>query len=619
MIRSGNTMEMWEEKNWKNLDCNYNAFSDKWEQDLIDMMNIFSLPNAELTLMAISHFYTMNDFVQLGRLDLFTFLNKKKPNQPNELALGEIPNPFKTCFKQMYEEFFGKVEKPEGNIFGEPALVASSITPSPCKNINQEHPCKAYCDWHETFFQWSLIDKKEFLSLMKLSMPQRRLLMPSLSEAEVSLTRKVFGTNDKSSKQKEQKSIASMALVIFCRDNINQDWLGDDIGMTARLCSDFYPTPTDQGICQTKNLNFKNLISFSEEFTETFETNKQKQPSLVQGDRLNAKATFIIETNSGAYNNFIKKNVPKTFSRSGKLALTTNPVEKRQEEMQEVNFQIHPTNELPQLLNDYSKGTKMDSLILKKGQEYFIEVTPSGQIVSADFKSINYEGRNCVLSNELPENSTLKKYSKHNCQYECRVNIAKEKCDCIPWDFPVKSSYDTMECDVFGRTCFSKAIQYATTDANLCPHCKDDCEFMEYPKTRVTEKEMPYFYYSKLPKSIREYFLDANSTIEPLTWFEELRDSLDKMEGKEKTSMKEKKSSSKKRLGQMIIVHVSFASQKVEMNVMDTRYTFSDRLGKLGGTMGLGAQITGATFFAMIHLVVLFCKAIFRWCSQYEH
>ena len=261
--------------------------------------------------MAISHLYTMNDFIQLGRNDLFTFSNENR--EPNELALGEIPKSFKTCFEQMYKEFSGKVEETENDMFGEPKLEVSSIRPSPCKNISQEHPCKAYCDWHETLFHWSLIDKKEFLTLMKLSLPQRRLFMPPFSEAELSLTEKVFGTNDENSKSKEQKNIASMALVIFCRDNINTDWLGDDIGMAARFCSDFYPTPTDQGICQTKNLNFENLISFSEEFTESFETNKQNQSSLVQGKRLNAKATFIVETNS-------KGSVVKTFSRSGKIS-----------------------------------------------------------------------------------------------------------------------------------------------------------------------------------------------------------------------------------------------------------------------------------------------------------
>ena len=83
--------------------------------------------------------------------------------------------------------------------------------------------------------------------------------------------------------------------------------------------------------------------------------------------------------------------------------------------------------------------------------------------------------------------------------------------------------------------------------------------------------------------------------------------------------MKSKKGNYDKRFDQMIIVHENFASQKVEMNVIDTRYTFSDRLGNLGGTIGIGEQVTGASFLTLIHLVVLVFKAIFRWCSQNEH
>ena len=118
---------------------------------------------------------------------------------------------------------------------------------------------------------------------------------------------------------------------------------------------------------------------------------------------------------------------------------------------------------------------------------------------------------------------------------------------------------------------------------------------------------------------MKEYLLDANNTIEPLTWFEELRDAFDDMEGKERTSVEKKRNNFEKRLDQMIIVHVNFASQKVEMNFIDTRYTLSDRLGNLGGTIGIGEQVTGASFLTLVHLVVLLFKAIFRWCSQYEH
>ena len=41
-----------------------------------DIYNIFSLPDNELNLMTISHLYTMNDFGQFGRSDLFSALDK---------------------------------------------------------------------------------------------------------------------------------------------------------------------------------------------------------------------------------------------------------------------------------------------------------------------------------------------------------------------------------------------------------------------------------------------------------------------------------------------------------------------------------------------------------------
>ena len=91
------------------------------------------------------------------------------------------------------------------------------------------------------------------------------------------------------------------------------------------------------------------------------------------------------------------------------------------------------------------------------------------------------------------------------------------------------------------------------------------------------------------------------------------------MEGKEKSSMISKKGAFAARLGEMIVVHVNFASQKVENTFIDARYTFSDKLGKLGGTIGIGEQVTGASFLTLVHLAVLLFKAIFRWCSQYEH
>ena len=86
----------------------------------------------------------------------------------------------------------------------------------------------------------------------------------------------------------------------------------------------------DEGICLTKNLNFKDLIEFSEEFTNSFETNNDEKPLLITGDLFKAEATFIINTNA-------KDQTTKTFSRSGPTS-GFDELHERRKEMGKVFF-----------------------------------------------------------------------------------------------------------------------------------------------------------------------------------------------------------------------------------------------------------------------------------------
>ena len=106
LIRFGSTMEKWEDENWKNPYYSTWPWSDKWERYLIDLTNIFSLPNTELTLMAISHFYTMNDFIQLGRNDLFAFSNEMGTQM--NLLLEKFPNLLRLALKKCMKNFLAK-------------------------------------------------------------------------------------------------------------------------------------------------------------------------------------------------------------------------------------------------------------------------------------------------------------------------------------------------------------------------------------------------------------------------------------------------------------------------------------------------------------------------------
>ena len=390
------------------------------QEELDELHNFFRLPENELNLMTISHLYTMNDFGQFGRSDLFFALNEKY--QTNRLSLGGVPTEFEVCFKQMYDEHYNGSNKNVNtrNTFEQmmqeipPALVRS-----PCANISQNHPCLSYCQWHKKFFVSNTKRREEFLSLMKLSQPQGKLLMPPLLKAELSLAIKVFGVGNNQStvKVKESPNIASVPLVIFCKDRMDQNWAGDDDLGLASYCSDFYPTPTDIGICLTKNLNPNNLVSFTKEFERSFPINEGLKSD--QLDRLQTKATFILDTHAREYIDSYPMET-KVFSRSKKLlsATTTNNMyDRKGKEMKQVFFQIHSTNELPQMIKDSGQDKNMDPITLEAGNEYFVEVTPFGQSVTDQFKLIDQRDRNCLLSTEIVPTSKLKVQTKQNCMY----------------------------------------------------------------------------------------------------------------------------------------------------------------------------------------------------------
>ena len=108
------------------------------------------------------------------------------------------------------------------------------------------------------------------------------------------------------------------------------------------------------------------------------------------------------------------------------------------------------------------------------------------------------------------------------------------------------------------------------------------------------------------PKDFCEYLLDSNGTIvKKNDWFQELSDA--DINSGHKLS---------KFLGDHIVVHINFPADKMEMNVIDIRYTFYDRIAKLGGTLGLCGQITGVSILTIIHLLVLVGKAFCKYWSS---
>ena len=210
-------------------------FERDWYVEVNELFNFFIMPNVTLNLMVISHLYTLNDFGQFGRSDLFSYENKN--------YLGQVPNNFTKCFKFMHQLYYDNEKHTVEENEQETTAIPAFMKPSPCVDITENHPCYDYCKWHGIFFK-KIINPEEFLTLMKLSLPQRKLKMGPMTHVEKNLASILLGPENV---KETSYNMAPVPLVIFCKDRLSQKWQGDDIGMYPKFCSDFYSTPTDQG------------------------------------------------------------------------------------------------------------------------------------------------------------------------------------------------------------------------------------------------------------------------------------------------------------------------------------------------------------------------------------
>ena len=65
----------------------------------------------------------------------------------------------------------------------------------------------------------------------------------------------------------------------------------------------------------------------------------------------------------------------------------------------------------------------------------------------------------------------------------------------------------------------------------------------------------------------------------------------------------------------MIIVKLKFNSPTVDLTVMDSRSTLSDKIAKLGGTFGIWVQLTGCTLLVLINVFIIAIKMGFKICN----
>ena len=417
-----------------------------------DLRQLFTLPSQTVSLQEIALMYSIMDFRELRENSW-----GQSPNAPPPLL--DLKTTFADCFAHSASNLFNPLEmKQQSKSFDH---VHINIKTSPCREIDQYPKCLDYCKWHKDYFSKSKFE--DFLTIMRYALPQRKIELEPFLPNEKEMAARLFGINRT---RNLESSFAPSSMTTFCHI-AEKGYIGDDIGLSSPVCNDFFPTPTDYGICLTRNIDLNDIMNVKNTYEQYFELH-----NIVKDAESSSKwseSTFVIFIDS-------LNELSQTYPRNSHVRVKDG----------EIQFQLHQSKEIAKIYLESNYNRLTASMILKANQEYYIDVTPTGQISSVNYKALNLQQRKCHLVHEVSDSSMFKIYTKRNCEYECLVTIAMKECGCIPWDFMANTEIE--QCDVFGRTCFFTVIENATTFSNtLCPGCDNECDFVNYNKVITKE------------------------------------------------------------------------------------------------------------------------------------
>ena len=260
--------------------------------------------------------------------------------------------------------------------------------------------------------------------------------------------------------------------------------------------------------------------------------------------------------------------------------------------------------------------------LLSKGHKTLITVKPIEVHTHPSLKlALDPERRRCRFRNEVPDNMTLfNEYSMAGCFYECKIDYSARKCGCIPWDTPKpgRCTYYHL-CDSAGNACFYDKMQDHGQVEDNC-YCLPDCNSVKFS---YTEKQLPlkvdkectrgmawwlnvnYKRRFQVPNVnwILPLLEKANETGELFDWRNKVK--VPKFEDYCKTLHKQ----------DIAVLEIQMEGQAFLRMKQSLRYSDSDKLGVVGGTLGL---FCGASVIALAEIFHYFIMSMsyFRKASK---
>ena len=241
---------------------------------------------------------------------------------------------------------------------------------------------------------------------------------------------------------------------------------------------------------------------------------------------------------------------------------------------------------------------RRNTLDILPGYYTTLTVIPQSLGVTEQFKGLDVLSRGCKLVHETDILNLTTQYTKTVCEFECATQAAIYKCGCLPW-YISNNFTRTPICDPYGGYCFEETM---SNEANYkkCPdQCLEDCSGV--PLTLIKS----YLPINTDDVCRRGSFLDAHFIHASSQHFAfENYKALISGEGTipDLGASLENGSLCRSYVAEYIaIVTVESPTNTVTKSARETRVTFIDQLGTIGGTLGL---FTGISILSMIEIVV---------------
>ena len=128
------------------------------------------------------------------------------------------------------------------------------------------------------------------------------------------------------------------------------------------------------------------------------------------------------------------------------------------------------------MLNDYESTVLKLDLPTSSGislATFRLRVKPSMMTADNAVKGKRLSLRKCLFPDESQKLAYFNVYTEKNCLFECRLNLARQACGCLPWYLTMDTSNSPV-CGVLGNGCFHQemaSLRKLTVTSGTSPPC----------------------------------------------------------------------------------------------------------------------------------------------------